>query len=197
MEKYSFLTAGLKIWNGKISVVCLGYCTLSTFLFSPACPPVYMRVIGDSIPCGCKGQRTFGICIIRCPLVSTLQLSALYGRGQMLAFLTAQLASNPPISQTFSLQGCVHELRIFWHFPLLAVLQLQKIWGQWHKFAPMESGTAQPSEFAILKHWYLSCSSTKLLNWTKLEGKAAVESKHAITMAFPLTFTFLILIINT
>lgn len=113
MEKYSFLTAGLQIWNGKISVVCLGECILSTFPFSPACPPVYMRVIRDSIPCGCKGQRTFGICIIRCPLVSTLQLSALYGRGQMLAFLTAQLASNPPIFQTFSLQGCVHELRIF------------------------------------------------------------------------------------
>lgn len=191
MEKYSFLTAGRKIWNGKISVACLGYCILSTLLFSPACPPVYMRVIGDSMPRGCKGQRTFGICIIRCPLVSTLQLSALYGRGQMLAFLTAQLASNQPIFQTFSLQGCVHELRIFWIFLIFAVLQLQKIWGQWHKFAPdgKRDGTTQ---------WISSieiCSSTKLLNWTKLEGKAALESKHAIKMASPLTF--LVLIINT
>lgn len=67
------------------------------------------------MPCGCRGQRTFGICIIRCPLVSPLQLSALYGRGQMLAFPAAQLASNPPIFQTFSFRGCVHELRrFFW-----------------------------------------------------------------------------------
>lgn len=94
--------------------------------FSPACPPVYMRVIRDSIPCGCKGQRTFGICIIRCPLVSTLQLSALYGRGQMLAFLTAQLASNPPIFQTFSLQGCVHELHIFLEFSFTSSFAVTK-----------------------------------------------------------------------
>lgn len=161
MEKYSFLTAGLKIGNGKISVVCLGYCILSTFLFSPTCPPVYMRVIGDSIPCGCKGQRTFGICIIRCPLVSTLQLSALYGRGQMLAFLTAQLASNPPLFQTFSLQGCVHELRIFWNFLLICNYKRFEVSGinllQWK--AGNLPGLRCLSQF-MLKTWYYRSQGT-------------------------------------
>lgn len=185
-EKYSLPTAGLKICNGRrYQSYVLGIVPSVRFFFCTACPPVYKRVITGSVASGCNGHWTFGICIIRCPLVSTLQLSALYGRGQMLTFVDAQLASNPPFLSTFMSSMCAL-VRI----PPPAAITKGR--DQWYKFAPIESGTTQPNEFAIPNLWYLNCSSTKPLNWTTLKGKAALESKHVNTMTFPLTFSSLV-----
>lgn len=83
----------IKEWHKKktsVECMCAAFSFLS-FLLLCLTPYERMWLVTDNIPWGWKGQWTFGICIIRSPLVSSLQLSGLCCE-RCLAFVSFHLA---------------------------------------------------------------------------------------------------------